>query len=93
MIDFLEIKTLVITDLDSVKETNSDGVRKRTKCPVGEGSWTSNEAIKGWFQTDDLAQISSKDSKDKIQSFRRICYQVPEPGTQDGSREERSSAG
>ncbi len=49
-IDFLGIRTLVITDLDATKEVvNDKGKRVRCSCPVAEGESYSNEAISHFF--------------------------------------------
>ncbi|MBC3910926.1 ATP-dependent nuclease [Undibacterium umbellatum] len=55
LLDFLELRTLVITDLDTVHQvpkTNRNGsqVNKWEKCPVAEGQSTSNAAIREWFR-------------------------------------------
>lgn len=76
-LDFLELKTLIITDIDTVKP-NEKG--KLTACPVHEGTNTSNACIKSWFdgkKTDPAALLSAK-SDDKSTSYRRLAYQVPE---------------
>jgi putative ATP-dependent endonuclease of OLD family len=53
LLDFLELKSLVITDLDSTKteiRTKNDKERKVwVKCPVAKGERTSNAAISNWF--------------------------------------------
>lgn len=88
-LDFLELRTLVITDLDSVKEETKEDKNsvKRTSypaCPVSEGSKSSNTGISNWFGEEghmDLAAIIGKSADDKEKSMRRICYQVPEENT------------
>jgi len=74
LLKFLELKTLVITDLDSV---GGDG----KKCKVADGSTTSNTCIKKWFSTEEsitpqwlIERADAEKTKDGI----RICYQVPE---------------
>lgn len=73
LIDFLELKTLIITDLDSVNNN-------RKACKVSEGIKTSNACIKTWFNTPDItpALLIAKSSADKIKNIQRISYQVPE---------------
>lgn len=56
LLDFLELKTLIITDLDAVRSVikkNKTGfdVKKWEKCPVADGERTSNVAIKRWFSS------------------------------------------
>jgi len=82
-LDFLNLKTLVITDLDSI-DTNDE----RTACLVSSGNETSNIGLKKWFSdlkepaTDDepsiLYQILSKTFEEKELGSRRISYQIPE---------------
>ncbi|MGM0835884.1 MAG: ATP-dependent nuclease [Bacillota bacterium] len=79
-LNFLELRTLVITDLDSVKPDNRETGTYRVKCIVSEGLYTSNNCIKGWFNNNDIStkQLISKQDKDKIREFLRIAYQIPE---------------
>lgn len=75
LIDFLELKTLVITDIDPVKG------EKRRKCICAEAETTSNQSIIAWFGDDkgiSLKDLLSKKPQDKEQKFRRIAYQIPE---------------
>ena len=56
-LEFLEIKTLIITDLDSVKD---NGAGRKESCKVNQGSDTSNSSIKYYLQGknwDDLISI------------------------------------
>lgn len=82
LLDFLELKSLVITDIDSV-EKNVDA--KWVKCPVSKGAHTSNTAIKKWFSVEDGKQIVLKDlaaktTEEKISGYRRLAFQIPEAG-------------
>lgn len=80
-IDFLELKTLIVTDLDSVKKTKGE---KKTSYPasiVSEGSHSSNSGLSNWYGIDgysELNEILSKETKDKIIGCRRIAYQIQE---------------
>jgi predicted ATP-dependent endonuclease of OLD family len=88
LLDFLQLKTLVITDLDStrlVEKENKKGNKIKTweKCPVAEGARTSNAAIKNWFHPQDEKnkddwQIAAKTAADKQSGYRRIAYQISE---------------
>jgi len=77
-LDFLELKSLIITDLDSTK---LEGGRYRA-FPVNQSSHTSNVGLKKWFKTMDdnipLVNIISKNDIDKISNFRRIAFEIPE---------------
>ena len=83
LLDFLELKTLVITDLDAVRLDETKEKKRWVKCPCAEGTRTSNSAIKSWFGIKDgeqisLADLHTKGPADKLQNYRRIAYQIPE---------------
>lgn len=57
-LEFLEIKTLIITDLDSVKDS---GMGRKVSCKVTEGTDTSNSSIKHYLNGktwDDLKSVA-----------------------------------
>lgn len=77
LIDFLGLRTLIVTDLDSV-----DGANNRTKCKVSEGTHSSNAAINRWFNPDGgnkptLLEIQAKSEAEKTNGARYLAYQVP----------------
>ncbi|MDV4230297.1 hypothetical protein MSC38_19070 [Acinetobacter baumannii] len=62
LLDFLELKTLVVTDLDSIKKVEKENNKKKKinvweKCPVAEGTRTCNTAIRYWFAPKDIKKI------------------------------------
>jgi putative ATP-dependent endonuclease of OLD family len=75
LLDFLELPSLVITDIDAVTESKSGKA-----CKVSEGKGTSNACIRDWFGVDDagLPALLTKSDKEKVNGNRRIAYQVPE---------------
>ncbi len=77
LLEFLELRTLLITDLDSTK-SNADN--KYIKCLVSEGTHTSNGCIKEWFKNSDIApaELIKKSGEERTSNIRRIAYQVPE---------------
>jgi hypothetical protein len=77
LIEFLEIKTLIITDLDSIN--SNDGNKT---CIVSKGDRTSNACIKTLFGDNITPQnLILKTEEEKIRGFYRIAYQIPEhPG-------------
>lgn len=85
-LDFLELKTLIITDLDSTKEEKSekDKIVYRA-CEVSNGTHSSNAGLKHWFKKSeeiiDLVELRKKTITDKIEGVRRIAYQIPEKGS------------
>lgn len=83
ILDFLELKTLIITDLDSVAQEEGGG--KYKACLVSEGTHTSNSGIKNWFGKTDvgyhpLKVINEAKADQKVKGSRRIAYQIPEKG-------------
>lgn len=77
LLDFLELRSLIITDIDSVN--GADG----TACPVHEGSATSNACIKTWFTDSDcsLTALLEKPASARTKGMKFIAFQRPEvPG-------------
>mgnify|MGYP000898198045 CR=1 FL=1 len=77
LIDFLELRTLVVTDLDSVNAADN-----RKKCRVSAGTHSSNASLNRWFDPSGdnnptLQEILAKTDGDKVQGCRRIAYQIP----------------
>jgi predicted ATP-dependent endonuclease of OLD family len=77
LLEFLELQTLVITDIDAVKPSEGN---KLKACRTGEGTRTSNACIKKWFAKADIAPAALLQSPvaQKICGIRRLAYQVPE---------------
>lgn len=75
LVDFLELPTLIITDLDTVDRKN-----KGIACKVSQATHTSNSCIKHWFQDPDVASIDllKKSPEDKTLHKRRLAYEIPE---------------
>ena len=77
LLDFLDLRTLIITDLDSVT------VAGGTTCPVHQGAATSNACLNTWFTGTDCspAGLLAKSEAEKIKKRKRVAYQRPEaPG-------------
>lgn len=74
LLDFLELRSLIITDIDTVT------VAGGAACPVHEGTSTSNACLKSWFVGDDHspAALLGKADLDKIKGLKRIAFQRPE---------------
>lgn len=76
LVDFLGLRTLIITDLDSVDSGNN-----RSKCKVSEGTHSSNAAINRWFDSDGannpvISDLLAKSTDDKTHRKRRLAFQV-----------------
>lgn len=78
LLDFLELRTLIITDLDSVVAAGG------ASCPVHQGTATSNACLNTWFGGGDCspAALLTKDEASKLKGLKRIAFQRPET---DGS--------
>jgi predicted ATP-dependent endonuclease of OLD family len=50
LLDFLDLRTLIVTDLDPVKEGKKNGKKCWKACAVHESEWTSNACLKSWFK-------------------------------------------
>ncbi|MCE4552450.1 ATP-dependent endonuclease, partial [Xanthomonas hortorum] len=76
LLSFLELRTLIVTDIDSVKPNEEN---KRKACPVAEGQFTSNGCLKDWFEPNiSPTQLLAKTSVEKTKGARRLAYQVPD---------------
>lgn len=85
LLDFLELQTLIVTDIDSVFLENS----KWKACHVTKGGRTSNETLKTWFEDKEISPTAllAKTVEEKTQGIRRIAFQIPHS---DGSACARS---
>ncbi|MDR6193300.1 AAA family ATPase [Siphonobacter sp. SORGH_AS_0500] len=89
-LDFLELRCLVITDIDSVSRTDGERVTYQESL-VKNGSHTSNAGIKNWFARGEdghytLSKCVAKTSEEKVLGSRRIAYQIPEEGLEGVGR-------
>lgn len=74
LLEFLELHSLIITDVDIVVAAGG------AACPVHQGTTTSNACIKNWFDSDDPLTrdaLLSKVEADKIKNRKRIAFQQP----------------
>lgn len=75
LLRFLELPSLIITDLDSVEAPGG------SSCEVHKGTYSSNACLKAWFSSDDpftLNGLLAKSEDEKIKDGRRIAYQCAE---------------
>ncbi|WP_374682746.1 ATP-dependent endonuclease [Accumulibacter sp.] len=88
LLDFLNLQTLIITDLDTVHlvpKTTTAGktTNKRESCLVSEGQETSNACINTWFNGPAKEKLSpvdllAKSVQEKTTDNRRLAFQVPQ---------------
>ncbi|MCW8834667.1 MAG: AAA family ATPase, partial [Colwellia sp.] len=80
-IDFLELKTVIITDIDSVRRDDTGQRVTYSACSVSQGTHSSNTGLNHWFNTENrplLDSLKAKTDQEKITRFRRIAYQTTE---------------
>lgn len=90
LLQFLEVPTLIITDIDSVNP-NNDNKKCKTSTP---GAVTSNTTLKRWLpERTTITDLLSKDTLERQREcgLIRVCYQIPqEDGTAVGRSFEES---
>lgn len=75
LLDFLELRSLIVTDLDAVLIAGGKA------CAVHQGTTSSNACLKAWFSEDNpltLAGLTSMTDSDKCKGKNRIAYQCIE---------------
>lgn len=72
LFDFLKIKVLIITDIDSVKIKEKNGKKRWHTCPVEDGTYSSNATIKNFLQIDSESEVEKKKWFDKLKVFDGI---------------------
>lgn len=75
LLDFLELRSLIITDLDAVEKPGGKA------CAVHLGTSSSNACLKAWFSNDDpltLVGLVAKTDSDMVKGRNRIAYQCAE---------------
>jgi predicted ATP-dependent endonuclease of OLD family len=77
LLDFLNLRSLVITDLDTVDKNDN-----RKKCRVSVGTHSSNACINNWYtpgKEDNLTKdaLLAKTEDEKLSESRRLAFQIP----------------
>lgn len=73
LLEFLEIKALIITDIDSVKENTKEFIKIDNLNVLT----TSNNTLKLWFpEKKNIQDLLNTNDEDKIQGNIRVAYQV-----------------
>ncbi|MEU5341860.1 ATP-dependent endonuclease [Streptomyces sp. NPDC020766] len=80
LLEFLNVKTLIITDIDSVDPSR----KRRPGChPATPGAFTSNSTLKKWLPSKEaISELLATPTESKMSKRVRVAYQVPEQ--QDG---------
>jgi predicted ATP-dependent endonuclease of OLD family len=80
LLEFLELPSLIITDLDSGNGSHGKA------CPVEESEKTTNTTINKWFKSDDSntqirpTNLIVKPASEKIKGSKRLAFQIPDDG-------------
>lgn len=87
LLEFLEIRTLIITDIDTTKAVIKDKKTNYEKCLTSEGTHTSNATINHWFGITGTgagitySTLIAKSPADKTKGNVYLTYQLPETST------------
>lgn len=76
ILKFINVKTLIITDIDSIDKTQN-----RSACAVekGENILTSNQTLIKWLpKKEQISQLLSCIEENKIDNKIRVAFQIPE---------------
>lgn len=74
ILNFINVKTLVIADIDSINSADSN-----KKCEVKDGDKTCNAVLKKWIPKKELiTELLSCTTLDKVENKIMTTYQVPE---------------
>ena len=81
ILEFINVRTLIITDIDSAQKHISEGKEKTRKCKVNVGEFTTNHTLIKWLPNKTTVSdlISCKD-EEKIKANIRVAYQTNENG-------------
>jgi putative ATP-dependent endonuclease of OLD family len=76
LLAFLELKTLIITDLDTVKPADNN---RLIACRVSEGTRTSNACLKTWFDNSDITptELLARKAEERTKDNRHLAYELP----------------
>lgn len=81
IIEFIGVKTLIITDIDSAHCVETNGGKKIMKCRVSEGEVTTNPTLKNWLPKKIiLSDLLTCTESEKISNKVRIAFQINENG-------------
>lgn len=77
LLEFLELRTLIITDLDAAKKNEQN---RFVSCKASESTHTTNGCIKDWFGDSNIRpdRLIEKNEEEKTKGIKRLAYEVPE---------------
>ncbi|WP_282126620.1 ATP-dependent nuclease [Marinifilum flexuosum] len=81
LLEFIGVKTLVITDIDSAHKVQKESKQEVEKCPVIDGTFTTNETLKQWIpRKTNIADLTALQFEQKQIENIRVAYQTKENG-------------
>ena len=76
ILEFINVRTLIITDIDSSDENGACQVS-----PINDNKYTTNETLKQWLPNKTtIKDLTSCKNDEKIRDNIRVCYQTNENG-------------
>ena len=76
ILEFINVRTLIITDIDSSDENGACQVT-----PINDNKYTTNETLKQWLPNKTtIKDLTSCKNDEKIRDNIRVCYQTNENG-------------
>lgn len=79
ILEFINVRTLIITDIDSAHKYTKDGKVKTEKCKVDVGEFTTNHTLINWLPNKTtVSDLISCKNEDKIKDNIRVAYQTNE---------------
>ena len=82
LLNFINVKTLIITDIDSVDPNDS-----RKKCSVSEIAKSSNQTLVKWIpKSSEIKELLNSNTEDKIEGKVRVAFQIKEDGIEKCGR-------
>ena len=81
MLEFISVRTLIITDIDSAQKHTKEDKEKTRKCKVDVGEFTTNHTLIKWLPNKTtISDLLSCKNEDKIKGNIRVAYQTNENG-------------
>jgi len=81
ILEFINVRTLIITDIDSAQKYKDGDKYKTRKCKVDVGEFTTNHTLIKWLPSKTtVSDLVSCKVEDKIKDNIRVAYQTNENG-------------
>lgn len=81
MLEFINVRTLIITDIDSAHKHTKEGKEKTGKCKVNIGEFTTNHTLIKWLpKKTTILELTNCKIEEKIKNNICVAYQTNENG-------------